>query len=656
MEGAGVCPTTHLQPLIGAPDYRLWGSHQFFEDFRALPYEIRDKVAKVARLVATHGVRYPSLRTKPVERNGDRRFHFMRVDRDYRIVAVLEGRDVLFDMVGPHDATERRGERASLASYEARLAIDPETFVRQPIRPSVIAEEPTLFGEQPPSLPQIVADPEKVADLITGDLFGALEGYRDGLIEDWMIFLSPLQRRAVDRNLHGPARLTGGPGTGKTVVGLHRAKKLAEELEGPRRVLMTSFVRNIPETLDGLFERLAPRAHERLYFRHIHELATDVLRNRDRHVRVDADGARSRFNARFASNPERRQALLRQGFSPEYLWDEVTRVIEGRGIEDLETYLAIERHGRKRPMQEEARRLTWSLYDEYRAACDNLRPMLVDFERVLKLAYDALREEPTGQRYQAIVVDEAQDVTEVGLQFLLQLLENGPEGRLILIGDRAQRIYPGGFKLRDLGVDTRGRSVTLKESYRSTDEIMQAVGALGRFLSSEDFGEDGLASFAAATVRRGEKPTIRSFESTHAETGWIIQQVRESEDPDSIGLLLPSNTAVDRWVRLLREAEIPATPLLKWTGRPKPGVKIGTYHRSKGLEFKRVILPGLDSSYPWASESDADAFLMQGSVLYVAMSRARDRLDMTHAGRPSYFLEQVAANCWLEGSERQSEA
>lgn len=627
-----------------ASNVRLWGSRRFFDDAWALPSEIRNKVAKMAMFVQTHGVRHRSLRTKPVERNPDKRFHFMRVDRDYRMVVVLEGRDVLFDMVGPHDATERRGERATLRPYAERLGIDPETFVRHP-RHAAVAEEPTLFGEQPTSLPEIVAEPEKVADLITGDIFGALEGYRDGLIEDWMIFLSPLQRRAVDRNLHGPARITGGPGTGKTVVGLHRAKRLAEDLDGGRRVLMTSFVRNIPETLDGLFQRLAPEVHDRVFFRHIHELATDVLRTRNRHVRLDAGTARSRFNKRLAADPARRQSLQRQGFTPDYLWDEVTRVIEGRGIQDLATYLAVERHGRKRPMQEDARRITWGVYEQYRAACDNPQSVVVDFERVLKLAHDALLEEPTGKRYQAIVVDEAQDVTEMGLRFLLELLEDGSDGRLILIGDQAQRIYPGGFRLRELGMDTRGRSVTLKESYRSTDEIMQAVGALGRFLSPEEFGEDGLASFASATLRRGEKPTIRRFESLAPETGWVLQTLRTSEDLDSVGLLLPTNTSVNRWLRVLRDAEIHAVPLIKWSGRPTPGVKVGTYHRSKGLEFKHVILPGLDSSYPWADENDADAFLVQGSVLYVAMSRARDRLDMTYAGRPSYFLRQAADYC-----------
>lgn len=637
--------------MMGAPAQNLWFSRTFYENYRDLPLPIADKVRSAARFVREHGPYYPSLHTRNVEGNPDGRFRFMNVDDQYRMVAVLEGRDVLFEMVGNHDETLKRGAVAVFRELEERLEIDPETYVRPP-KSKKVAEDPGLFEELPTSLPEIVAEPEKVADLITGDIFGALEGYRDGLIEDWMVFLSPLQRRAVDRNLRGPARVTGGPGTGKTVVGLHRAKKLAEELEGDRRVLMTSFVRNIPETLDGLFDRLAPETHERVYFRHIHELATDVLRTRERYVRLDAGAARSRFNTRLAADAARRQALQRQGFTPDYLWDEVTRVIEGRGIQDCETYLAIERHGRKRPMQEEARRLTWSLYEEYRAACDNPQSVVVDFERVLKLAHDALLNEPTGKRYQAVVVDEAQDVTEIGLRFLLELLEDGPDGRLILIGDQAQRVYPGGFRLRELGVDTRGRGVTLRESYRSTDEIMQAVGALGRLLSPDDFGEDGLASFASATVRRGEKPTIRRFGSSKAETEWVLQTLGASEDLDSIGLLLATNSAVDRWLRVLRDADIQAVPLIKWSGRPAPGVKVGTYHRSKGLEFKHVILPGLDANYPWASEDDADAFLLQGSVLYVAMSRARDRLDLTHAGEPSYFLRQLRDYCAQQDAGR----
>jgi ATP-dependent exoDNAse (exonuclease V) beta subunit len=66
----------------------------------------------------------------------------------------------------------------------------------------------------------------------------------------------------------------------------------------------------------------------------------------------------------------------------------------------------------------------------------------------------------------------------------LELLEGGSTGRILVVGDAGQRIYPGGWRLADLGLEIRGRSFALSVCYRSTDEIMQAVGALGRFIST----------------------------------------------------------------------------------------------------------------------------------------------------------------------------
>ena len=46
--------------------------------------------------------------------------------------------------------------------------------------------------------------------------------------EKWMVFLHPSQREIVDRDFAGPARVAGSAGTGKTVVALHRAVRLAK--------------------------------------------------------------------------------------------------------------------------------------------------------------------------------------------------------------------------------------------------------------------------------------------------------------------------------------------------------------------------------------------------------------------------------------------
>src|SRR5690606_31965920 len=65
----------------------------------------------------------------------------------------------------------------------------------------------------------------------------------------WRIYLHPAQRAAVEASYGGPARVSGGPGTGKTVVALHRAQRLAERGEG--EVLLTTFTSTLASSLES---------------------------------------------------------------------------------------------------------------------------------------------------------------------------------------------------------------------------------------------------------------------------------------------------------------------------------------------------------------------------------------------------------------------
>lgn len=62
-------------------------------------------------------------------------------------------------------------------------------------------------------------------------------------------------------------------------------------------------------------------------------------------------------------------------------------------------------------------------------------------------------------------------------------------------------------------------------------------------------------------------------------------------------------------------------------------------------DFERVFLPDLDASFPAGNRHDEDLIVAKGSVLYVAMSRARDRLPLSHTGARSMFLEPVLPFC-----------
>ena len=73
--------------------------------------------------------------------------------------------------------------------------------------------------------------------------------------DDWAIFLHPAQREFVDRNFNGPARVIGSAGTGKTVVALHRAVRLAGE-DASHRVLLTTFSPTSPTGSGSKLARL----------------------------------------------------------------------------------------------------------------------------------------------------------------------------------------------------------------------------------------------------------------------------------------------------------------------------------------------------------------------------------------------------------------
>src|SRR5699024_6582153 len=110
-----------------------------------------------------------------------------------------------------------------------------------------------------------------------------------GDFEAWSVFLHPGQRRWAKRDYNGPFRLSGGAGTGKTVVLVHRAVRLAKApapTDGIEpRVVLTTFTRNLASELDAQISTLdknVPRAgklgNPGLYVAGVDQLAFEVLR------------------------------------------------------------------------------------------------------------------------------------------------------------------------------------------------------------------------------------------------------------------------------------------------------------------------------------------------------------------------------------------
>src|SRR5260370_25601196 len=107
----------------------------------------------------------------------------------------------------------------------------------------------------------------------------------------WRIFLDPRQRKiAYQPSYNGPAQVTGGAGTGKTVTALHRAAYLTDRQDesakdgqhhdaaGPP-ILLTTFTRNLAESLAAQLSLLVEddQARARIEVINVDRLAYRIL-------------------------------------------------------------------------------------------------------------------------------------------------------------------------------------------------------------------------------------------------------------------------------------------------------------------------------------------------------------------------------------------
>ncbi|MEV6493284.1 UvrD-helicase domain-containing protein, partial [Actinoplanes sp. NPDC051633] len=505
-------------------------------------------------------------------------------------------------------------------------------------------EPPRLDEEEPADEPAAPSDPRLTAaldDAQTSPEFlpvpaDDLEEVLKRPIEDWMVYLDPDQRSLVERNYNGPARIRGAAGTGKTVVALHRARRFAAE---GKRVLFTTYVRNLPPIYEQVFARWAPSELKNVEFAGVHSWAMKYLVRHGAKPVLDLRGVDDAWNAAVKKVAGPGSPLAKAGLWPVFLHEEIDWVVRGRALPSPDAYLALERSGRGTPLNRELRAEVWKLSQAYE---DELsRREISDFTEVLHWAYEVADDNPP--EYDAVIVDEAQDLTDAALRLLHAVVGNKPNG-LMLVGDGQQSIYPGGFSLASVGINVVGRSHVLTANYRNTREILQTAGLVVR---NESFDDGGAApepgERGVAVNRSGPAPRVIAApdEATHdvALLDAIEDAATSVADLGDIAVLVPTNAMVKDMVHLLNTRGLSAQHLKDHDGRPNQRPKVGTYQRAKGLEFKQVFVPRLDHAGRQVFHKDPEARAAYEAVvkrqLFVAMTRARDGLWLGWAGQPS---------------------
>ena len=475
----------------------------------------------------------------------------------------------------------------------------------------------------------------------------ALERALDYPWEKWTVFLHPAQRQLVEREYTGPARVSGSAGTGKTIVALHRAVYLARA-HPESRVLLATFSDALATALRTRLRRLIgnePTIAERL---EVHSMSAIGRRLYTANV--------GRLN--LATDEDIRE-LLRQAaadveghrFGAHFLRTEWSTVVDAWQLASWEDYRDVQRLGRKTRLAEKQRALLWSIFSRVRSA-------LAEQERLTEpgmfARVAATMAEAAQPPFDFCVVDEAQDIGVSELRFLAALGGNRPN-RLFFAGDLGQRIFQTPFSWRAFGVDVRGRSHTLRINYRTSHQIRRQAD---RLLPPELTDVDGNAERRGATVSvfNGPAPEVRTFDSPENETeaiaDWLRARQREGYAPEAIGVFVRSLEQTERALSAVEAAGMRAMQLDDGSGSVSGSVAVGTMHLAKGLEFRAVAVAACDDEViPLQARvervgDDADLEEVYGTerhLLYLACTRARDRLLVTGVDPGSEFLDDLRA-------------
>ncbi|GAA1769301.1 DEAD/DEAH box helicase [Streptomonospora arabica] len=481
----------------------------------------------------------------------------------------------------------------------------------------------------------VVNDNQEIEDVLAGE-FNA-----------WRIYLHPMQRELAYRpRFNGPAKVSGGPGTGKTVVALHRVKHLAEHLPLGGRVLLTSFTNALVESLKrNLALLLPPELVEDVDVVTTDKLALDVVKEVHPDVRLRTD-TRGIF-----ANYTRQHRLP---WPVDFLFSEYRHVVTAHGITTLEGYLDPDaRVGRTTPLDADQRREVWHAISSVRAMMRTSRRVPAE-----DLHAEAARilDERSELPYTNLVVDEAQDLHPAQWRTLRAAVPRGPND-MFIAGDNRQRIYDNTVSFRRLGIEIVGRSFPLRVNYRTTEQILTWADGILRGRPVTELGDSSATEpgGAARCVLSGPEPELFGAPDEPAELDALAERVRawlaEGIAPADVCVTARTNKLRDSVAAHLRARSLPAGifhPREHSITDPAHGVRVTTMHGVKGLEFRAVAvfaatadaLPQLDRVTSADLDenqhrADLDA---QRSLLYVACTRARERLYVSWHGTPSPFL------------------
>lgn len=495
--------------------------------------------------------------------------------------------------------------------------------------------------------------------------------------------LNDEQKRIIENKPKGHVLVKGVAGSGKTTVAVHKIPFLLKDYcyENDDKVLFITYNKSLINYAKYIYEEIERNKEEEQLSLGIYESGDKdklfietidniifkyfILNTRNKNLKVanDSQVTKALLEAITFVGKSYKNVNLLDKKNIKFVKEEI-RWMKSCNYTDIEEYQNVDRIGRisnnniesphKLRKNSEIRQAIFEVMLQYN---ENLKKCnLVDEQDVSLMALSQVQNK-VEEKYTHIIVDETQDLTRVQLEFIKTLYMNRSYSSMLFVSDTAQSIYPDAWLVKgrsftSIGLDMKGKSTALYKSYRTTIQIAYAAYSLiaddKNIIEEDNFVKPSLID------KQGVYPVYRGFKNKILEADYVTKIIKDEfinqYNYKDIAIISRFKSQLKEIKSYLEKNNIPYKEIenndeLDFND---DCVKLLTMHFVKGLEFKVVMMVGLNDKYmplkSFANEFEDRDFMesIDRRLFYVGMTRATEQLFLTSDGNPSKFIKDIS--------------